>query len=464
MKNDSTRHLIQSISEYLGLTITNQQVTKIDNFISKRIKELKIGSLSEYMDFLSNQSSDQFAAENALLIDQLTTNETFFFRDIGQINLLKQTILPRLLELNRDTKRLRIWSAGCSSGEEAYTIAMLLDELGVDWNRWRIDIFGTDINTKALAKANKATYGEWSFRQVSTERKFRFFNQLDRVYEVKSHIKSRVQFFFVNLASDNFQDACQNLLDFDLIVCRNVFIYMKAAQSSKIADKLTASLIPGGYLMTGHNELYAHHLGELRTHIFESSIIYQRISVEFQLTTTEESAPDRVKTAVNVTHHQTSTPSTISNPQPTANTKHTHPQSSIPKDEANMKTAWKYANQGKSAEASRICESLIAHNPLDYQAYYLQALLLQEQGLLDNAIKLLQKVIYLKPNHVSALIELGDIYFHQRQFAEAARNWNNALCVLEREPKDATTPMFADATIEDMLQFVRKKISSMPSI
>lgn len=173
---------------------------------------------------------------------------------------------------------MRIWCAACSSGEEAYSLVILLNELMPDQSQWNVFILGTDINHSAIEKACQGIYTEWSFRNMSNELRQRYFQQRKNTWVLDDAIRNRVTFRHGDLVADEFPDYASELHDMDLILCRNTFIYMAPPVVSRIADKFAETLAEGGILITGHGELYAHHLGKLRARVFPESIVYQKLS------------------------------------------------------------------------------------------------------------------------------------------------------------------------------------------
>jgi len=204
----------------------------------------------------------------------IINNETYFFRDHGQFDLLRLRLLPELIERRRDTKILRLWSAGCSSGEETYSLAMLLDMLLPERDGWDILILGSDIDETALAKARRAHYGQWSFRMAPTALKHRYFRRTGDEWSLDERIRNMVTFRAGDLIGDSRAEA--QLQDMDLILCRNVFIYFGVAAVAAVADKLAAALNEGGYLMTAHTELIGHRVPNLHSRLFVEGVVYQR--------------------------------------------------------------------------------------------------------------------------------------------------------------------------------------------
>ena len=160
------------------------------------------------------------------VISGLTVGETYFMRDSAQFAALRQDILPELIRRRQKERRLRIWSAGCASGEEPYSLAMVLSELIPDWERWSVLILGTDINKQSLARARQGLYKKWSFRQCDPGVSGRYFTPQEQRFQIKPDIARRVSFAYLNLAEDTYPSLITNTCAMDLILCRNVAIYL----------------------------------------------------------------------------------------------------------------------------------------------------------------------------------------------------------------------------------------------
>ena len=216
------------------------------------------------------------------LVLLLTTNESYFMRDKGQFSLLEKVIFPELIEQKRKlhekwgiTPTLRIWSAGCSTGEEPYSLVIILRQLIPDWEKWEILVLGTDINQEVIEKAERGIYSHWSFRLVDLELQTRYFERRQIDWEIDKNLRQLVSFSCVNLVTDNFPNVYQDIHNMDLILCRNVFVYFEAQYILQVLKKFAKTLRPGGYLMTGHGEVHSHSMNEFEPKIFPDSVIYQ---------------------------------------------------------------------------------------------------------------------------------------------------------------------------------------------
>lgn len=285
---------IQLISRNTGLYIREEDKKTLSKKLSQRIKILKISNPEDYYLFLENYNEIKnypgkprnwtTAQEWKELVCLITTGESYFFRDQGQFHLLRTKILPEIITNKQNKaestgnhqKYLRIWSAGCSTGEEPYSLAILLKELIPDLYNWKILVLGTDINYKSIEKAKQGTYNPWSFRLVDPHLQIDYFQQQQSDWQIDKQISQMVKLQPGNLLLDEFPDYHTEMHDMDLILCRNVFVYFEHQAIAKVVKKFYDTLVPGGYLMTAHTELYSQDMGEFQVKILPESIIYQR--------------------------------------------------------------------------------------------------------------------------------------------------------------------------------------------
>ncbi|MFB2833892.1 CheR family methyltransferase [Aerosakkonemataceae cyanobacterium BLCC-F167] len=281
---------IQLISRNIGLHIREEDKNTLTKKIWQRIKLLRIPNPEDYYLFLETRNSQtkvgNWSAEQEWkeLVCLLTTGESYFFRDRGQFTLLRTKILPEIIaakqqsseKINNHKKSLRVWSAGCSTGEEPYSLAILIKELIPDLDNWNILVIGTDINYKAIEKAKQGIYNPWSFRLVDPHLQIDYFQQRQNEWQIDDRIRQMVKLQQGNLLTDNFPNYNTEIHDMDLILCRNVFVYFEHQAITKVVEKFYNTLVPGGYLMTAHTELYSQDMGEFQVNILPESVIYQR--------------------------------------------------------------------------------------------------------------------------------------------------------------------------------------------
>lgn len=242
------RLLRDLINEHAGLHFDDDDLNIFDRRLSPRVVALELDSFHEYYKYL--RLNLRGATEMDEAIELLTTNETYFFRQEYQLRAFRDEILPRLAEDNFRKKRLSIWSAGCSTGEEAYTIAMLVQESGL-FAGWDVRIIGSDISRRSVAAARRGVYQRPSFRTTSEVRQRSFFQAGEDGMHVLDQIKKVCHFGRLNLL-DGGNAAIVGVMD--VVFCRNVLIYFDARSRRRVIDNLYDRLVPGGYLLLGHSE------------------------------------------------------------------------------------------------------------------------------------------------------------------------------------------------------------------
>lgn len=350
-----------------------------------------------------------------------TNSETYFFRDHGQFDLLRQSLLPELIERRRHTKTLRIWSAGCASGEEPYSLAILLDILLPEPDGWTIQIIGSDISSAALAKARQARYGPWSFRQVPAELRQGYFRQEGAEWRLHERIRCMVSFRAMNLIDAPFPDG--DLQDMDLILCRNVFIYFDSDTIAVVANKLAASLSEGGYLMTAHAELSGVPLQHMQSRLFANSVVYQRLGF-----ISIQSLPVIVDTAPGLQPLPAFKMPVISMPSTTT------PAEADPT--ALLTNARSFADRGEYDQAEQICRQVLTLAPLMASPHFLLAQVAQLRGDFQRASELLEKTIYLDPDNTGAILELAALYERAKDLLRAQSLRRTALNIVSQLPSE----------------------------
>jgi chemotaxis protein methyltransferase CheR len=210
------------------------------------------------------------------LLAQLTNGETYFFRNTPQFDALRQHILPELIQRRQAMRHLRIWSAGCATGEEPYSVAMTLTDLLPEDELWQVSILATDINPQFLARARDGLYGSWSFRETPDTMRERFFTPEQNRWRLHPRIRQMVTFTRLNLAQPCFPAILNGTYAQDLILCRNVTIYFDEATTHQLIERLHSSLLPGGWLLVGHAEPQASANQQLELHNFPQTVAYRK--------------------------------------------------------------------------------------------------------------------------------------------------------------------------------------------
>lgn len=245
MIDNGLEKLSQMIHDFCGI-VYKDRLSSLKDKISKRLSELGLTAL-EYCDYINKTP-----LEWDILVELLTINETYFYREENQLNECCETVIPQLKEKIRG-RPLRIWSAACSTGEEPYTLAMLMYETG-RFLPGTVEIIATDINKKVLCKAEKGWYHSCSFafRRIPESLFGKYFSEEDEGYQVKPFIQKMVKFRNLNLLDENM--ILSEIGEVDIIFCRNVLIYFDQDTFNRVIKSLHKCLSPGGFLFLGHAE------------------------------------------------------------------------------------------------------------------------------------------------------------------------------------------------------------------
>jgi chemotaxis protein methyltransferase CheR len=238
--------------------------------LSPRARELNFDSFQKYFYFL--QYDPRAESEFDQIYDLVTTNETYFFREPAQLTAFIEEIVPDILT-KKPVKKVRVWSAGCSSGEEPYSIAILLEEAGW-YQRAAFEIFASDINQQVLSKARRGQYRESAFRSTEATLRDKYFNrEADGSWKIRDEVRNRVSFGRLNL----YDEARVSLLGhLDIIFCRNVIIYFDDASKRVVVSNFYNRLIDGGYLLLGHSESLISLSTQFKLRHLKNDMVYQR--------------------------------------------------------------------------------------------------------------------------------------------------------------------------------------------
>lgn len=271
--NDEDFHLLRDcVYSHCGIFFDNDSKYLLEKRLARRLTALNLPSFRDYYHYLKyNRKKDQELMD---IMDILTTNETYFFRESFQLKAFTDEIIPELIAKKSESglRTLRIWSAGCSTGEEAYTIAMLLHGT-TELRGWKIEIIGTDISQRVLHHARRAVYGKSSFRATDEEYIKHFFIEQDDGFKVCDEIRDLVTISHLNLFDVNRMFMLGRM---DLIFCRNVIIYFDLAAKKRVVESFFNSLNDGGYLLLGHSESLMNVTTQFTLRHFKNDMIYQK--------------------------------------------------------------------------------------------------------------------------------------------------------------------------------------------
>ena len=411
-----------------GLVFDESRRDSLALSVAERLKATCHSGVPDYLDVVESETDDGLA-ERQQLLDEVTIQETHFFRNPPQMRALRTHVLPQLLrEAEGRGRRLRIWSAGCSTGEEPYTLAMMLRELLPSVGGWDAKVIGSDLSQTALAAARRGTYGARALQLADERERSRFFTAAGRGrFAVSSAVRELVEFRHHNLVTDPpVEDGL------DLVLCRNVTIYFARETTRALVERLHTSLRDGGYLVLGHSET-----------------LWQ-VNSDFQLVTVgagRDAAylyrrPETVSAAVATDAvRRVTVRSTTAGPkrdrQPPRRARSTTRRPTVPRptppgDDAPA-TVRRALDDGQYEQAARLARLAAAHDPLRSELHYLLGVALVDLGRDEEALPALRRAVYLSPESglahfllAGALQRTGDAAAAAREFRAAARTLDGA--------------------------------------
>jgi len=398
----------------------------------------------------------------------LTTGETYFLREGRSFEILEQEIVPEIIHSRAGSeKRLRLWSAGCATGEEPYTLAIMLHRMGFSLRDWNISILATDINPHALRKATEGVYTEWSFRDTPAWFREKYFTMRGGGrFELIPAIKKMVKFSYLNLV----EDPCPSLLTdtnaMDVIFCRNVLMYFPPERAGQAVERFRHCLVDGGWLVAGTCEASNLLFSGFKAVNFADMTLYRRQAdsenrvsskpVSWKIEKEGPSFSPCISAPMPTLAPTAPIPASklrqISPPPLSAEalafpekvdcreaTERVTAQLSLDQNDTRDLTLLCRirANEGRLEEALQLSEEALCADKLDPGLHYLRAMILQEQGAVDEAEAALKRALYLDQDLVLAHFTLGNIALRQGKGRESRRHFDHALTILARyQPED----------------------------
>jgi chemotaxis protein methyltransferase CheR len=461
--------LSEFVAAHMGLYFPRERLRELERGMGLAAAEFGFDAVEACIQWLLSAPLSKSQIE--ILASHLTIGETYVFRDNALFELLREHVVPEIVRRRRGKERqLRVWSAGCSTGEEPYSLAILLNEIVPGLADWHLTMLASDINPLFLRRAAAGIYSEWSFRSAPRWVKERYFRKLkDGRYELLPEIRKRVTFSYLNLAEDSYPSLLNNTTAMDLILCRNVLMYFTPELVKRAAHSFYHCLVDGGWLIVSPAEASQLLFSQFVTVNFPGAILYRKASnPDFQVPSFPASVaaepdaprfkpqPDFVKQVSQcgfVIANEDSKPETRADLYEAA--LEDYSQGRYPEtvekllalaadgrhdSKVMILLARAYANQGKLAEASKSCEQAIAADRLNPACQYLLATIQQEQGRIEDAVVSLKRSLYLDPNFVLPHFLLGNISQQQGRLQESERHFRNALTLLQSCRHDETFP------------------------
>jgi chemotaxis protein methyltransferase CheR len=445
LSDEDFAHLRLLLSRAAGLVFDESRRESLAYSVTERLRATGVATVGEYLDLVQAPGS----AERQELLDEVTIQETHFFRNPPQVRALRAHVVPELIRTAAaGSRRLRIWSAGCSTGEEPYTIAMLLRELLPSAAGWDVQVVATDVSTKALEAARAGVYGARAVQLATPEERARFFTARDDGrYEVRPEVRALVRFQHHNLVNDPPPFAADDRLD--LVLCRNVTIYFSRDTTRALMGRLHSALRDGGYLFLGHSETLwqvsdAFRLVALGTDD-SAAYVYRRLDGgpserravlpdrrtrdEGPVGVERRQAPRRAWEAL--------TRSLARESEPVVPAARTAP---APSAATLLDDARVALSAGRYDDAAELAESAALALPLHAPSHRLRGEALVALGRDDQALVALRKALYLDPDDALAHFQLAGALVRSGHASAAVREYRAAADVVARRPRGASAP------------------------
>lgn len=457
-----------------GLHFDERNRSLLERSLLRRMRAIAASDFLDYFDYLvaHRETRDELKR----LISLLTVGETSFFRYFAHFEALISKVLPELIESNRLSRTLRIWSAGCSTGEEPYSLAILLLERFPELASWNITILATDINKRSLTKARKGVYRDRPLRLVEPQTLAKWFVRVPEGHQLDARVRDMVRFGYLNLQTDAYPAAENNTANCDIIFCRNVMIYFRPETTRTIVERFYAALRPGGYFFMGHAETMINISAAFRRHQHNGGFYYQKGKETAHPTARQPLA--------------TTAPSRSPLPRPLAKLSlSAHPalpeipakapercpidlnpsaldelfsEASALFEKENYRTAYQrydkvlelnpqhvgallgqgfiLANDGAYDEALERCVRILQRDDLCPQAYFLRGLILDHQEDFSGAVDAYRKALLLDISFVMPHYHLGRLYWRNHKLSDAGRQLKNVIRLLEKGTTGTIVP------------------------
>lgn len=401
-----------------------------------------------------------------VLAQALTVGETNFCRDPDVFLALERDILPDLIERRRRTdRRIRIWSAGCCTGEEPYTVAMILRRLLPAAEHWNITLLATDVNPHFLRRAAQGTYGPWSFRRTPGWMSRRHFSRRgDGKLEIHGDVRDMVTFEHLNLAEATYPSVYNNTNAMDVVLCRNVLIYFDAATVQRVVRRLSACLLPGGWLALGRSERVPVEIDDLEPRRLRGDYWYRRLALERPSAGPAPVAPPCEPARPRPFPHRLQEVFDAGDHAGAARDLSLYLREGNPARTDRVRAlrllAQACANLGRLDEAEGWCEEALAENNLDARLHYLLASVQLERNRCADAEHSLRRAVVADDRFVLAHFALGNLRRRTHDAARAREHFERVLALLRHHRPDEiladsdglTAGQLAEATVQALSQ------------
>jgi len=500
MKYDIPDNLLNNLSKFIlkntGLFFPEKKWKALNKGVITAAQELKFDTIA-LIDHLLSRSPKKDIINT--LVGYLTIGETYFLRDKNFFQILGDEIIRGRIKKPTDRgKKITFWSAGCASGEEPYSIAILIDHMFPALNSWDVKILGTDINKGSLEKAKNGIYSKWSLRETPENIMKKYFQDRgNNQYKIIQKIKERVNFSHLNLNEKSYSVLNPISEKVDVILCRNVLMYFNDEKRNDVIHKLTKYLVNGGWFVTGPAESGFVQSKELSPVKFTNVIFFQKGPVSPKRTQPFSPVNNKNRQEIKPLKNKATPEPSKPNPDQPAQSdtnnalkqnydiylaalkeyeKGNYSQSAeklsniliqgnsdnnsfLLGADSMILLAKSYANMGDIANALKWCEKAIAAEKLNPEIYYFRSTIYQSMGDNKASIRALKQALYLDPEFVMAYFSLGLILQTENRSPESKKNMENALSLLKSKEPDEILPYSEGMTAGRLMDTIQGMVN-----
>lgn len=469
LRKDLTPHEFELFRDWIhkhsGIFLEDSRVDSLRISLVTRATRFDFTDYGDYFRLLSNDEQ-----EFKELMNLVTINETSFFRFPAQFEAFRDRIIPEIVDGRPQgaNRQFRVWSAGCSTGEEPYTISMTLLDSTLEALGHRLEVVGTDVSTQALDRARKGVYPDRAVANLDPFLRSRWFETVDGGHRPVKRVRDNCNFHFHNLIKEPYPLAFMS--NWDVIFCRNVTIYFRVESTRRVVDHFFDALNPGGYLFIGHSETLTSISDRFEPVEIDGVFLYRKPHVKRSLSFEEivarrqqrtgvasrepaegtvgarkyrstrrppepEPKPDRVGALLDEARgllEQACAVQALVLAQDALKLEPTNVQ-------AHLMAAFAYADMGKFVEAMEQAQQVLLTYPLTAGARYIMGVIHQQQGDVEAALTEFKRTIYIDPDFVLAHFAVANLQRQQGKNDEACRSYENALRSLQVKPEGSWT-------------------------
>lgn len=439
-RDPAFQRLKSAVLRATGLAYYTDKDSTFAERVGRRLAARSIPTLTEYLMLLETEGPG--GPEYQALINELAVGETFFFRYIEQFEALRAVAIPECLRRNQTSRSLRIWSAGCSTGPEVYTLEILLKRyFATDLRGWQVSIAGTDINGSFLDQARRGAYGGWALRGLPQEVIDDCFDRCGDRWMVKPQFREWSSFSLFNLVEDPLPNYPRGLSGLDIVLCRNVMIYFDEATRTRLLSGLHATLSPNGWLVVGHAETGPHMNGLFTPVSVPGATLYRKSMPGLELLL--PAPPPRPLLP--------EPPPKPRLPPPAARTDPAPPPAPLPAPAAPPPAD---ASGGSDrAAALEACLALAERNRLDPIVHFRLGLLEEELGVGD-PVAAFKRALYLDSGFALADYHLALAYWRRGKLAAAQRHFRNARAAVAGRDGDEAVAEGGGLTVSELRSMI----------